>query len=128
MPPLQNPAAPWPDDRILFTHLGRWPVGQPPEKYGACSVRWKNYLLVRGKKGWALHDLKNDPGEDTDIAAQQPEVVARLDKAFDAWWQEILPCLVNEQAHRSAPAVNPFKAQYWKQFKGPGPNRVPPPG
>jgi arylsulfatase len=128
LPLLQNPAAPWPDDRILFTHLGRWPVGQPPEKYGACSVRWKNYLLVRGKKGWALHDLKNDPGEDTDIAAQQPEVVARLDKAFDAWWQEILPCLVNEQAHRSAPAVNPFKAQYWKQFKGPGPNRVPPPG
>ena len=73
------------------------------------------------------HDLRADPGETTDVAAQHPEVVARLDKAFEAWWQEILPCLVNEDAYKTAPAVNPFKAHYWKQFNGPGPNPTPPP-
>jgi len=130
LPLLQNAAAPWHDERVLFTHVGRWggmKLGAPPEKYGACSVRWKNYLLVREKKGWTLHDLKADPGETTDVAAQHPDVVTKLDKAYDAWWQEILPCLVNEDAYKTAPNVNPFKAQYWKQFKGPGPNNVPPP-
>ena len=126
VPLLENPAAPWHDDRILFTHVGRWPVGAAPEKYGACSVRWENYLLVREKKSWTLHDLKTDPGEDNNITAQHPDVVAKLDQAYDAWWREILPCLVNEDAHKTAPAVNPFKQQYWKQFNGPGPNRVPP--
>jgi arylsulfatase len=112
---------------MLFTHVGRWPAGAAPQKYGACSVRWQNYLLVREKKGWTLHDLKADPGESSDVAAQHPDVVAKLNKAYDAWWQEILPCLVNEDAYKTAPKINPFKAQYWKQFKGPGPNNVPPP-
>ena len=36
--------------------------------------------------------------------------------AYDRWWEEILPCLVNEDA--VGPAVNPFKELYWKQFGG----------
>ncbi len=130
LPLLQDAAAPGHADRILFTHVGRWGDrngGSSPEKYGRCSVRWQNYLLVREKKGWELHDLKADPGETTDVAAQHGNVVAKLDKAYDAWWQEILPCLVNEDAYKTAPKINPFKAHYWQQFKGPGPNNVPPP-
>lgn len=130
LPLLADAHAPWHDDRMLFTHVGRWggmKPGAPPEKYGVCSVRWKDYLLVREKRGWTLHDLQSDPGETTDVAAQHPEVVARLGKAFDAWWQEVLPCLVNEDAYKTAPEVNPFKARYWKQFNGPGPNQAPPP-
>ncbi len=130
LPLLADAHAPWHDDRILFTHLGRWggmKPGAPPEKHGVCSLRWENFLLVREKKGWTLHDLRTDPGETTDVAAEHRDVVTRLDKAFDAWWQACLPCLVNEDAHKTAPAINPFKALYWKQFNGPGPNRVPPP-
>lgn len=125
VPLLRNPHAAWPDERMLFAHVGRWPVGAEPQKYGACSVRWRQYLLWRGKDRWALYDLKADPGESNDLAAQRPEVVGKLDEAYDRWWSGILPCLENEQAHKTAPRVNPFKEWYWKQYNGPGPNQAP---
>jgi uncharacterized protein YeaO (DUF488 family) len=43
-------------------------------------------------------------------------VVEKLNQAYDAWWTEVLPCLENEQAYKTAPKVNPFKEQYAKQF------------
>jgi arylsulfatase len=126
VPLLENARAPWHDERMLFTHVGRWPVGTEPEKYGACSVRWQQYLLWRGKSGWSLYDLKADPGETQDLATQHPEVVSRLDQAYDRWWASVFPCLDNEQAHKTAPANNPFKQWYWEQYQGPGPNNAPP--
>ena len=43
-------------DRMIVTHLGRWPDG-PGEvgahKYASCSVHWNNYLLVKNQtKQW----------------------------------------------------------------------------
>ncbi len=128
VPLLGDAQAPWHPDRMLFTHVGRWAPGTAPVKYGECSVRWQQYLQVRGKGGWQLYDLVADPGEGADLAAKKPDVVVRLDAAYDAWWAAVLPCLENEDAHKTAPAVNPFKAQYWKQFDGPGPNGVGPDG
>ncbi|MCX7885930.1 MAG: arylsulfatase [Verrucomicrobiae bacterium] len=126
VPLLEDPNSPWHEDRMLFTHVGRWPRGAEPVKYGACSVRWRQYIMVREKNAWRLYDLKIDPGEKTDIASQHPELVAKLNAAYDMWWTEILPCLENEQAYKKAPAVPPFFEQYYKQFNGPGPNNVPP--
>ncbi len=128
VPLLKNPRAAWHEDRMLVTHVGRWPVGADPVKYGPCSVRWQRHLLWRAKDRWALFDLEADPGETTDIALQQPELVARLDRAYDAWWTAILPCLDNEKAHRTAPSINPYKKLYWDQYQGPGPNNAPPEG
>ena len=118
VPLLENPQSSWHDDRMLYTHVGRWKPGEEPQKYGACSVRWKQYLQVREKGKWCLYDLKADPGEKTDLAAQKNEVVEKLNLAYDAWWTEILPCLENEQAYKSAPKINPFKEQFQKQFGG----------
>jgi arylsulfatase len=126
VPLLSNPNAAWHDDRILFTHVGRWPVGEEPEKYGPCSVRWRQYLLWRDKNRWALYDLKADPGEQNDVAASRPQVIAILDHAYDQWWAGVLPCLENEQAFKTAPKSNPFREAYYKQYNGPGPNNVPP--
>lgn len=125
-PLLENPKAPWHEERMLFTHVGRWAVGTAPVKFGACSVRWREYLLVRERNGWALHDIKADPGQAKDLSAEKPDVVEKLSKAYDAWWEETLPCLENEEAHKSAPKVNPFKELYRKQYAGPGPNNAPP--
>ena len=127
VPLLGDPNAPWHDDRMLFTHVGRWKAGSPPEKLGACSVRWKQYLLAREGDRWTLFDLKADPGESHDLAGEQHATVEKLAGAYDDWWHEVLPCLINEDAYRTAPKVNPFKALYWRQFAGPGPNGVPPP-
>jgi len=133
VPLLRDGHAAWPE-RVLFTHVGRWPQGSDADacKYSACSVRDPRWHLVSdgppGKpreKGWQLFDLRADPGEQTDVAGEHPEVVARLDAAYDKWWAEVIPAtLENERAQ--GPAVNPFKELYWKQFDGPGPNNVPP--
>jgi arylsulfatase len=67
-------------------------------------------------KAWQLYDLGADPAETRDCAADHPEVVARLDRAYDRWWADIIPCLENEKA--VGPAQNPFKERYWRQFGG----------
>jgi arylsulfatase A-like enzyme len=122
IPLLRNPETPW-ADRNLFTHVGRWggmTPGAPPEKYmnDDCGVRNSRFSLVRGATDWKLYDLKNDPGQTNDIAAQQPEVVKQLSAAYDQWWTNVLPDLVNEDAFKTAPKLNPFKEEYWKQFGG----------
>ncbi|MCX7013365.1 MAG: sulfatase-like hydrolase/transferase, partial [Candidatus Sumerlaeota bacterium] len=128
VPLLEDPNAPWPD-RYLFTHVGRWAKGQASNsKYQKCSVRHGPYIMVnpggKGQPKWELYDLKSDPGEKSDIAAERPDILKDLEAAYDKWWDEVLPCLENENA--VGPAVNPFKELYWKQYAGPGPNNVPP--
>jgi arylsulfatase len=119
-PLLADPAAPW-SDRYFFTHTGRWGKGKAAEsKYAGCSVRNQRYNMVSHGKGgnakWELYDLKADPGETKDIAAENPDVIKEMSAAYDKWWAEVLPCLENEDA--VGPAVNPFKELYWKQFGG----------
>ena len=93
VPLLRNPNAAWPD-RILFTHLGRWPQGSPPAtgKYAVCGVRNTRWHLVSPRKvlpdtglnHWQLFDVKADVGETTDLAAEHPDVVKQLDAAYDS--------------------------------------------
>ena len=144
LPLLKGESIDWPD-RTLFTHVGRWPAGEAAaHKYSNCSVRWQNYHLVRtrpqpgGKNknknatptadsGWQLYDLKSDFGEQNNIASDKPEVVAKLNEAYDRWWASVQAELVNEQGLATAPKVMPFHERYWKQYRGPGPNNVAPP-
>ncbi|MEM7558392.1 MAG: arylsulfatase [Planctomycetota bacterium] len=51
------------------------------------AIRNKNWKLVQhaGSK-WQLYDLSQDPVELKDLAPQQPEKVAQLNKAWDKWW------------------------------------------
>ncbi len=118
LPLLEDPAAAW-DDRMLVTHVGRWERGQAGQsKYRHCSVRNSRYQLVNegrtGQRNWALYDLAADPGEKTNVAADKPEIVKSLEDFYDRWWEEILPCLENEDL--DGPAENPFKELYRKQF------------
>ncbi|MGA2616904.1 MAG: arylsulfatase [Thermoguttaceae bacterium] len=120
VPLLRRPDAAWPD-RLLFTHVGRWDKGKAAaSKYRHCRIRDGRYSLVcdteDGSKRWELYDLKADYGERHNVAAQHPETVARMERAYDQWWQSVLPCMENENV--VGPAVNPFKELYWKQFGG----------
>lgn len=91
--------APWPE-RILFTHN---PIDETNKYPGA--VRTQRHRLVReikGKSGgssakandasaspWQLYDMETDPGQEKDIAKANPELVARLSAAYDAWFADI---------------------------------------
>jgi arylsulfatase len=113
VPLLKNPTADWPD-RFLFTHVGRWEKGKAAEsKYEKCAVRNARFQMVNNAE---LYDLKIDPGQNRNVIAEHPEVVAEMRRVYDQWWNEILPALENENA--VGPKINPFKAAYWKQFGG----------
>ena len=113
LPLLKNPQADW-LDRFLVTHVGRWERGRADDaKFSNCSIRDSRFTLVNNKE---LYDLKSDYGETTNVIEQHADQAARLRAAYDQWWQDAQPLLVNENA--VGPKVNPFKALYWKQFGG----------
>lgn len=121
VPLLEDPSAKW-ADRFLFTHQGRWPKGADPNgsKFRVASVRNSRWSLVSESGGaepqWQLFDLKADHSQKNNVIAQHPEVVKELAAAFDQWWSECLPLMVNEKA--VGPAINPFQELYYKQFGG----------
>jgi arylsulfatase A-like enzyme len=113
LPLFKNPKADWPD-RTLVHHVGRWPNGKAAEaKYRGCSIQDSRFTLVNNEQ---LYDLKADPGESKNVIAEHPEEVAKLRAAYDRWWNEVQPLLVNEGT--VGPKINPFKELYWKQFGG----------
>lgn len=113
LPLLKNPKADWPD-RTLVHHVGRWKKGQAEEsKYSNCAIQNAHFTLVNNAE---LYDLKSDPGETKNVIADHPEVVASLRAAYDTWWTQTLPLMVNENA--AGPTINPMKELYWKQFGG----------
>ena len=118
LPLLKEPNARWPD-RLLVTHVGRWPRGSAADwKFKGCCIRNSRFALVNDNE---LYDLRADPGQTKNVLGQNPEVVAKLRAAYDRWWRDILPWLENEDA--IGPRINPFKALYWKQFGG-GPDEA----
>jgi arylsulfatase A-like enzyme len=120
-PLLENPGAAWPD-RHLITHQGRWPKNADPNesKFSNAAVRNTRWAMVSEKGGakpaWQLFDLSEDYAQKNNIAAQHPEVVKELGAAFDKWWEECLPLMVNEKV--TGPKLNPFAVRYWEQFGG----------
>ncbi len=118
LPLLKNPKAAWPD-RTLVTHVGRWPKGKAAEsKYLNCSIRNTQFTLVKNEE---LYDLKSDPGQTKNLITDQPDAVTALRNAYDQWWSDAQPLLVNEDV--VGPKTNPFKELYWKQFGG-GPDEL----
>ncbi len=126
VPLLEDAEAEWPD-RLLVTHVGRWKRGKAAESgYRNCRIRAGRWQLVNVKNrpdAWELYDLAADPGEQRNLAAAHPEVVTRLTRAYDAWWESVQGDLVNEDL--DGPPENPFKTAFRKQF---GPEATARPG
>jgi arylsulfatase len=113
VPLLKNPQASWPD-RFLVTHVGRWAHGMAAEaKFRNSSIRDSRYRLVQNTE---LFDLQADKGETTNVIEQHPEEATKLRAAYDQWWSDVQPLLVNEDVVGTG--QNPFKVLYWKQFGG----------
>ena len=110
---MEKPEAEWPD-RTLFVHKGRWEKGADPNKskLKSCAVRSQRWRLIDNR---ILYDISADPYEKKDVAAEYPEVVSRLRKAYDAWWEKTVPLMVNEKAPY-APR-QPQAVRYEKQLK-----------
>jgi hypothetical protein len=59
--------------------------GNTPEKFRS-SVMWNKWRLVNGTE---LYNLEEELAEETDVSAENPEIVAKLREYYDGWWPEI---------------------------------------
>ena len=67
---------------------GHAPPPKDTESYAIVDGQWKlihNTIRPQGGPEFELYDFVNDPLDKTDVAAQHPEVVARLSKALGGW-------------------------------------------
>lgn len=83
-------------DRMLFVHSGRWPLGVSPEgyQYRNSAVRTARFRLVNNQE---LYDISNDPSETRNVIDQFPEEAERMRKAFDQWWADVRPKMINDK-------------------------------
>jgi arylsulfatase A-like enzyme len=126
IPLIENPDAEW-ADRYTFIHKGRWAKkgmrvrkGRPdhvPEnsKYTSFAARNEKWRLVSNRY---LYDIENDPCEKKNLFSDNPEVVQQMLAAYDAWWDEVRPLMINEDASLENEA--PFIVDYELQKKTSG--------
>ena len=139
LPLLEGRADGW-ADRFLFTHTCRWPTGADPDQFKAVNfaVRNQRYRYVGptgpGGKGRnagappaaALYDMEVDPGQTSNVIAQHPEVAAPMRAAYEQYWKEARPLMVNETAPISP--TKPYHEWFRQQKSSTGIPNWPAPG
>jgi len=112
----QAAAAAWPD-RYLFTHTGRWATGEDPDghQWRRFAVRNQRFRFVNNS---ALYDMQNDPGQTTNVIEDHPEVVEAMRGAYDRWWRDTRPMMVNEDVPMSP--TRPYHVLYQRQLETEG--------
>lgn len=103
--------------RTLFVHSQRI---DHPEKWRKSAVMTTNYRLVNGKE---LYHIKNDPGQTSDIASENPELVSQLREKYEKWWKSIDARFdeyvrIDIGSNSENPAL--ITAHDWHPFKGTG--------
>lgn len=96
-------------DRYLFTHIGRWPIRANPDdhQWKNFSVRNQRFRLVGRDQ---LYDMEKDPGQTRNVAADHPEVVEPMLAAYDTFWKQARPLMVNEGVPMSE--TRPYHVDY----------------
>ncbi len=85
---LQGKASSRPQ-RTLFDITGRGGKdGEIIREYPG-TARTETHRWVHDGKQAMLFDLRNDPGEKTNLAAHQPALAAEMEKAYLAWFHEV---------------------------------------
>jgi arylsulfatase B len=95
---LQGGAVP---SRTLFVHSQRV---ETPVLWRQSAVMTDRWRLIDGKE---LYDLKADPAQKTDVAADHPSEVKKLRTAYVGWWESIgtirRECAVGDRSEGAEP-------------------------
>jgi hypothetical protein len=62
--------------------------------------------------------MAKDPNQTTDVADKHPEVIKTMRGAYDKFWKEARPLMVNEKVKMSP--TRPYHELYKKQVAGDG--------
>lgn len=76
-PLIEAPTRAWPA-RDIFSHWGR-----------RAALRTDAFRLTYERDRVSLFDMRIDPGEEKDIAADQPDVVKELTARYEAWYKDV---------------------------------------
>ncbi len=95
LPLLEGKQVEWPERAIFIqSHRGNVPVRY--HNFAAIEQRWKlvnpsgfGRETLPGEPRFELYDIATDPGESRDLAAERPDVVARLRKLYDQWFDDV---------------------------------------
>ncbi len=91
-------------DRMLVVQYAEQD-GMPAAKRGEACVMWRRWRLVRDEE---LYNLDDDPAQARNVAADHPDVVAKLRAHYKKWWEGVAPQLdVPERVIVGDPAENP---------------------
>ena len=115
VPLLKNPNSKW-KDRYLFTQRARWKTGSEPSDHmwKGFAVRNDRFRLVEN----SLYDMKIDPGQITNVADKYPKIVISMRTAYEKFWKETRPMMVNEDVPMSP--TRPYHVEYAKQIEEQG--------
>ncbi|MEX0867228.1 MAG: arylsulfatase, partial [Pirellulales bacterium] len=83
VPLLKNPDTPDWTQRTLVVENQRV---VDPVKWRNTSVMTDRWRLVNNKE---LYDIEADPGQQTNLIRQHPEVAAKLSEFYDSWWDDV---------------------------------------
>jgi arylsulfatase A-like enzyme len=89
----------WPNRHLVF----QFHRGMIPRLYQNCAVRSPRYKLVSKhgivqelsvnlpalKPDFELYDMEKDPGEKTNIARQNPQIVGPMREVYEKWYREM---------------------------------------
>jgi hypothetical protein len=98
-PLLSGLVANWPDRHLIF----QFHRGMIPRLYQNCAVRSSRYKLVSKhgiaqelsinlpvlKPDFELYDMQNDPGENINIAQENPRIVGPMREVYETWYREM---------------------------------------
>ncbi|MDQ3212738.1 MAG: sulfatase-like hydrolase/transferase, partial [Acidobacteriota bacterium] len=94
-PLLRGEGSDWPD-RTLFFQVHR---GDTPEQHRAFAARSQRYKVIQplgnGENklppafGFELYDMANDPLQQRNVAAEQPEIVTGMTNQYEAWFKDV---------------------------------------
>ena len=72
-------------DRMLVTDSQRI---RDPIKWRKTAVMSQQWRLINGEQ---LFEIKKDPGQEKDVAADYPQQVKKMKDFYDGWWAELEP-------------------------------------
>jgi len=95
LPLLLGRSVEWPDRTLHF----QWHRGDAPVLYRAFAARSQRYKLVHAggvepgtrpaEIPFELYDMKSDPLETKNIAAEHPEIVEKMRSGYEAWLADV---------------------------------------
>jgi arylsulfatase A-like enzyme len=89
------------------TTMNRVAAGGKKATYTETNAAFHWGVSPKGK--WILIDTKHDPACKKDLSEAKPELVAKLAKAYDQWWDKTYPEMIEAGGDKGEPILLPTR-------------------